>query len=69
MEIANNLINNNKLIKQEKIYDIKENTNDFVILMNNKPKNISKQSNYEFDFEKTKESKQIMDLNYYDNLL
>ena len=69
MEIANNLINNNKLIKQEKIYDIKENTNDFVILMNNKPKNILKQSNYEFDFEKTKESKQIMDLNYYDNLL
>ena len=70
MEIANNLINNNnKLIKQEKISDIKENTNDFVILMNNKPKNISKQSNYEFDFEKTKESKQIMDLNYYDNLL
>ena len=53
MEIANNLINNNnKLIKQEKISDIKENTNDFVILMNNKPKNISKQSNYEFDFEK-----------------
>ena len=70
MEIANNLINNNnKLIKQEKISDIKENTNDFVILMNNKPKNISKQSNYEFDFEKAKESKQIMDLNYYDNLL
>ena len=70
MEIANNLINNNnKLIKQEKISDIKENTNDFVILMNNKPKNISKQSNYEFDLEKTKESKQIMDLNYYDNLL
>ena len=71
MELANNLINNknNKLIKQEKESDKNENTNDFIILMNKKPKTISKQSNFVYDFDKSKESKQIMDFNYYDNLL
>ena len=71
MELANNLINNknNKLIKQEKESDKNENTNDFIILMNKKPKTISKQSNFVYDFDKSKENKQIMDFNYYDNLL
>jgi len=69
MELANNLVNNNKLTQEIKIIDKRENTNDFILLMNNKGKNISQQKNKEFDFEKLNGSKQIMNLNYYDNLL
>ena len=69
MELANNLVNNNKLTQEIKMIDKKENTNDFISLMNNKGKNISQQKNKEFDFEKLNGSKQIMNLNYYDNLL
>ena len=69
MELANNLVNNNKLTQEIKMIDKKENTNDFILLMNNKGKNISQQKNKEFDFEKLNGSKQIMNLNYYDNLL
>ena len=69
MELANNLINNNKLTQKIKMIDKKENTNDFILLMNNKGKNISQKKNKEFDFEKLNGSKQIMNLNYYDNLL
>ena len=69
MELANNLVNNNKLTEKIKIVDKNENTNDFILLMNNKSKNISQQKNNEFNFEKLNGSKQIMNLNYYDNLL
>ena len=69
MELANNLVNNNKETQKIKMVDKNENTNDFILLMNNKSKNISQQKNNEFNFEKLNGSKQIMNLNYYDNLL
>ena len=69
MELANNLVNNNILSQQEKLLDKKENTSDLILLMNNKNRIVSSQKNYELDFDKGKGSKQIMNLNYYDNLL
>ena len=71
MELANNLINinNNKILQQEKILDKKENTNDFILLMNNKNKNSLIQRNFDFDYDKGRGGKQIMNLNYYNNLL
>ena len=70
MELANNLLNNNKLSNKKEIFDKNENTNDFILLMNNKNQNFPQQQrNDEFDFELVKGSKQIMNLNYYDNLL
>ena len=73
MQLANNLVSNNKFPEKIQAFDKKENTNDFILLMNNKSQNFPKQQrhNYENDFEKEKGkgSKQIMNLNYYDNLL
>ena len=74
LELANNLVNNNILPKQEKISNKLENTNtnDFGLLMNNninKSKNNSIIRNYNIDSENSRGSKQIMNLNYYDNLL
>ena len=73
LELANNLVNNN-LPKQDKISNKSENTNDFGLLMNNnininKSKNSSTMRNNNIDSENSRGSKQIMNLNYYDNLL
>ena len=63
MDLANDLVNNNKISNKN------ENTNDFILLMNNsKNKNIPIQKTYNFDFDNSKGNKQIMNLNYYDNL-
>ena len=72
IELANDLVNNNNLPKQDKISNKSENTNDFGLLMNNninKSKNNSTMKNFNLDSESSKGSKQIMNLNYYDNLL
>ena len=74
LELANNLVNNNNLPKQDKISNKSENTNDFGLLMNNnininKSKNSSTMRNNNIDSENSRGSKQIMNLNYYDNLL
>ena len=71
IELANNLVNNNKILLQnDKIPNKNENTNDFVLLMNNnsRSKNISIQRDYNIDLDSSKGSKKIMNLNYYDNL-
>lgn len=71
IELANNLVNNNKILLQnDKIPNKNENTNDFILLMNNntRSKNISIQRNYNIDLDSSKGSKKIMNLNYYDNL-
>ena len=73
IELANDLVNNNALSKQDKIYNKNSNNmNDFGLLMNNninKSKNNSTMKNLNLDYESSKGSKQIMNLNYYDNLL
>ena len=73
IELANDLVNNNALSKQDKIYNKNSNNmNDFGLLMNNninKSKNNSTMKNFNLDSESSKGSKQIMNLNYYDNLL
>jgi len=71
IELANDLVNNNKILLQnDKIPNKNENTNDFILLMNNntRNKNISIQRNYNIDLDSSKGSKKIMNLNYYDNL-
>jgi hypothetical protein len=73
--LANDLVNNNVLSKQDKIFNknnINNNIIDFGLLMNNninKSKNNSTMRNFNLESESSKGSKQIMNLNYYDNLL
>ena len=74
LELANNLINQNMQNQQNNFeLNIKENTNDFGLLMNNEKRNTNSTTkrnfDLEYDFDSIKGNRQIMNLNYYDNLI
>ena len=74
LELANNLINQNMQNQQNNFeLNIKENTNDFGLLMNNEKSNTNSTTkrnfDLEYDFDSIKGNRQIMNLNYYDNLI
>ena len=74
LELANNLINQNMQNQQNNFeLNIKENTNDFGLLMNNEKRNTNSTTkrnfDLEYDFDSIKGNRQIMNFNYYDYLI